>query len=107
MEAKERPNALCLADKGGTATRSPAAAPDDARRDLVTLGSGEQAMTLQWKGALPAPEPDGTTARHPEDVPGADVIVEATRTGFEQYVEIGERLSGAPIRTRCRSRPMG
>ncbi|MFC9084276.1 sugar-binding protein, partial [Streptomyces sp. NPDC057062] len=88
VKAKEHPNGLRLAGKGGTAPRSPAAARDAAPRDLVTLGSGEQAVTLQWKGGLPAPDLDGTTARYPEAVPGADVVVEATRTGFEQYVEI-------------------
>ncbi|CAL9400119.1 DNRLRE domain-containing protein [Streptomyces sp. enrichment culture] len=95
VKAKEHPNGLRLAGKGGTAPRSPAAARDAAPRDLVTLGSGEQAVTLQWKGGLPAPDLDGTTARYPEAVPGADVVVEATRTGFEQYVEIKERPSGA------------
>ncbi|MCA2201722.1 hypothetical protein [Streptomyces sp. SMS_SU21] len=48
-------------------------------------------MTLQRKGGLPAPAIDGTTARYREAVPGADVVVEATRTGFEQFVEIRER----------------
>lgn len=95
VKAKEHPNGLRLAGKGGTAPRSLAAAKDAAPRDLVTLGTGDQAVTLQWKGGLPAPELDGTTARYREAVPGADVIVEATRTGFEQYVEIDERPSGA------------
>ncbi|MGW5134738.1 hypothetical protein [Streptomyces sp. NPDC004135] len=90
VRAKEHPNGLRLAGKGGTAPRSLAAARDAAPRDLVTLGTGEQAVTLQWKGGLPAPELDGTTARYREAVPGADVIVEATRTGFEQYVETTE-----------------
>ncbi|MGN9795976.1 DNRLRE domain-containing protein [Streptomyces sp. OZ13] len=95
VKAKEHPNGLRMAGKGGTASRSLAAAKDAAPRDLVTLGTGEQAVTLQWKGGLPAPELNGTTARYREAVPGADVIVEATRTGFEQFVEIDEKPSGA------------
>ncbi|CAM5504211.1 hypothetical protein SVIOM74S_01086 [Streptomyces violarus] len=95
VKAKEHPNGLRLAGKGGTAPRSLAAAQDAAPRDLVTLGSGDQAVTLQWKGGLPAPELDGTTARYREAVPGADVIVEATRTGFEQFVEIDKKPSGS------------
>lgn len=91
VKAKEHPNGLLLAGAGGTAPRSLAAAKDAAPRDLVTLGSDDQAVTLQWKGGLPAPELNGTTARYREAVPGADVIVEATRTGFEQYVEIGKK----------------
>ncbi|MBC2906993.1 DNRLRE domain-containing protein [Streptomyces sp. PSKA01] len=105
VRAKEHPNGLRLAGKGGTAPRSLAAAQNAAPRDLVTLGSGEEAVTLQWKGGLPAPELDGTTARYREAVPGADVIVEATRTGFEQFVEINQRPSGAysytlPVRAK-------
>ncbi|WP_455430994.1 DNRLRE domain-containing protein [Streptomyces cadmiisoli] len=94
VKAKEHPNGLRLAGKGGTAPRSLAAAKDAAPRDLVTLGTGDQAVTLQWKGGLPAPELNGTTARYREAMPGADVIVEATRTGFEQYVEIDKKPSG-------------
>ncbi|MFD7407348.1 DNRLRE domain-containing protein [Streptomyces sp. NPDC059866] len=94
VKAKEHPHGLRLAGKGGTAPRSLAAAKDAAPRDLVTLGTGDQSVTLQWKGGLPAPELNGTTARYREAVPGADVIVEATRTGFEQYVEIDKKPSG-------------
>lgn len=95
--SKAHPNGLRLAGKGGAVPRSPKAAraaqaaPASAARDLVTLGSGDQAVTLRWKGGLPDPELDGTTARYREAVPGADVIVEATRTGFEQFVEIHRR----------------
>ncbi|MFE9354920.1 DNRLRE domain-containing protein [Streptomyces olivaceoviridis] len=95
VKAKEHPNGLRLAGKGGTTARSLAAAREATPRDLVTLGSGDQAVTLQWKGGLPAPELDGTTARYRDAVPGADVIVEATRTGFEQFVEIKRRPSGS------------
>jgi hypothetical protein len=91
--AKSHPKGLRLAGKGGTRAASVAAAKDAAPRDLVTLGQGDQSVTLQWKGGLPAPVIDGTTARYRETIPGADVIVEATRTGFEQFVEIRERPS--------------
>jgi hypothetical protein len=95
VKAKEHPHGLRLAGKGGTAPSSLAAAKNAAPRDLVTLGTGDQSVTLQWKGGLPAPELNGTTARYREAVPGADVIVEATRTGFEQYVEIDKKPAGA------------
>ncbi|WP_405642317.1 DNRLRE domain-containing protein [Streptomyces uncialis] len=95
VKAKEHAHGLRLAGHGGTVPRSLAEAQNAAPRDLVTLGTGDQAVTLQWKGGLPAPELTGTTARYREAVPGADVIVEATRTGFEQFVEIGKRPSGA------------
>ncbi|MFE2560843.1 DNRLRE domain-containing protein [Streptomyces sp. NPDC059352] len=93
VTAKSHPKGLRLAGRGGTKASSLAAARNAAARDLVTLGSGDEAVTLQWKGGLPAPVLNGTTARYPGAVPGADVIVEATRTGFEQFVEIAERPS--------------
>lgn len=91
VQAKNHPKGLRLGGKGGTKAQSLRAAKDAAPRDLVTLGQGDESVTLQWKGGLPAPAIDGTTARYREAVPGADVIVEATRTGFEQFVEIRER----------------
>ncbi|MGW6309235.1 DNRLRE domain-containing protein, partial [Streptomyces niveus] len=95
VTAKAHPGGLRLAGKGGTPPTSLRAAQDGTARDLVTLGSGDSAVTLQWKGGLPKPELDGTRARYKNAVPGADVIVEATRTGFEQFVELGERPTGA------------
>ncbi|MGW6908277.1 DNRLRE domain-containing protein [Streptomyces sp. NPDC054940] len=92
---KTHPNGLRLGGKSGTPPKSLRAAQDSPARDLVTLGSGSDQVTLQWKGGLPEPELDGTRARYKNAVPGADVIVEATRTGFEQFVEIGEQPSGA------------
>ncbi|MGW8889161.1 DNRLRE domain-containing protein [Streptomyces sp. NPDC055749] len=92
---KSHPNGLRLGGKAGALPKSLRAAQDDPARDLVTLGSGDDKVTLQWKGGLPAPELDGTRARYRNAVPGADVIVEATRTGFEQFVEIDERPAGA------------
>ncbi|MEU5222917.1 DNRLRE domain-containing protein [Streptomyces toyocaensis] len=91
VRAKSHPKGLRLGGKGDTRAPSLRAAKDAAPRDLVTLGEGDESVTLQWKGGLPAPAVDGATARYREAVPGADVVVEATRTGFEQFVEIRER----------------
>ncbi|MFB6877290.1 DNRLRE domain-containing protein [Streptomyces sp. NPDC056323] len=95
VAAKAHPQGLKLAGAVGTPARSLAAAQDAPARDLVTLGTGQDQVTLQWQGGLPEPELDGHRARYKEAVPGADVIVEATRTGFEQFVEIHEKPSGA------------
>ncbi|MFJ7423817.1 DNRLRE domain-containing protein [Streptomyces uncialis] len=95
VQARNHPKGLRLGGKGGTKARSLRAAREAAPRDLVTLGGGGESVTLQWKGGLPAPVLDGTTARYREAVPGADVIVEATRTGFEQFVEVRERPAAA------------
>ncbi|WP_086169149.1 DNRLRE domain-containing protein [Streptomyces pharetrae] len=85
------PGGLRLAGRTGVPAKSLAAARQARAVDLVTLGEGDQQITLQWKGGLPAPRLNGTRAEYPDAVPGADVVVEATRTGFEQYVEIKRR----------------
>ncbi|WP_424860216.1 DNRLRE domain-containing protein [Streptomyces sp. MMS24-I29] len=89
--SKAHPRGLRLAGKSGTKASSLRAAQSAPATDLVTLGSGDEAITLQWRGGLPAPKLDGTRATYENAVPGADVVVEATRTGFEQFVEVNTR----------------
>ncbi|WP_320783627.1 DNRLRE domain-containing protein [Streptomyces sp. CRN 30] len=91
IEPKAHPEGLRLAGGTGTPAKSLKAAEKARATDLVTLGEGDQQITLQWKGGLPEPELDGTRAQYVDAVPGADVVVEATRTGFEQFVEIKKR----------------
>ncbi|MFJ9765639.1 DNRLRE domain-containing protein [Streptomyces erythrochromogenes] len=88
VHSKSHPQGLRLAGKSGTGAPSLKAAQAAPATDLVTLGQGEEAITLQWRGGLPAPKVDGTRATYENAVPGADVVVEATRTGFEQFVEV-------------------
>ncbi|MFE4875130.1 DNRLRE domain-containing protein, partial [Streptomyces sp. NPDC056682] len=88
---KAHPSGLTLAGKGGTPAKSLAESQKSAPRDLVTLGSGGEQITLQWKGGLPAPKLDGTRATYENALPGADVVVDSTRTGFEQFVNIKQR----------------
>ncbi|MFE9256599.1 DNRLRE domain-containing protein [Streptomyces sp. NPDC006879] len=96
VEAKAHPRGLRLA-AGARRAGAPRTAGRTTATDLVTLGEGEQQITLQWRGDLPVPELDGTRATYPEAVPGADVVVEATRTGFEQFVEIKNKPAGQPF----------
>ncbi|MFT9790190.1 DNRLRE domain-containing protein [Streptomyces rhizosphaericola] len=91
VEPKAHPEGLKLAGRTGTPPTSLRAAQSARAFDLVTLGEGDEQITLQWKVALPAPKLEGTRAEYVNAVPGADVVVEATRTGFEQYVEIKQR----------------
>ncbi|MFD9302132.1 DNRLRE domain-containing protein [Streptomyces sp. NPDC060048] len=87
--SKAHPRGLKLAGQAGAKSPLLRSVPSAAAgTDLVTLGQGEEQITLQWRGALPAPKLDGTRATYAEAVPGADVVVEATRTGFEQFVEL-------------------
>ncbi|MGX4691883.1 DNRLRE domain-containing protein [Streptomyces sp. JNUCC 63] len=91
VEPKAHPGGLRLAGRSGTPAKSLKAAQQAEATDLVTLGEGDQQITLQWKGGLPQPKLDGIRAEYVNAVPGADVVVEATRTGFEQYVELKQR----------------
>ncbi|MFF9899055.1 DNRLRE domain-containing protein [Streptomyces longispororuber] len=105
VTARNHPGGLRLAGESGTTPRSLRAAAAAPARDLVTLGEGKKQITLQWKGGLPAPVLDGTRATYEDALPDADVIVEATRSGFEQFVEIKKRPAGAytytlPVKTR-------
>ncbi|MFE0647145.1 DNRLRE domain-containing protein [Streptomyces sp. NPDC059534] len=105
VEAKAHPQGLRLAGRTGARAASPRAARATAATDLVTLGEGDEQITLQWRGGLPAPELDGTRATYANAVPGADVVVEATRTGFEQFVEVKRRPAEGfsytlPLRTK-------
>ncbi|MEU6005516.1 DNRLRE domain-containing protein [Streptomyces sp. NPDC047453] len=91
VKPKAHPSGLRLSGKSGTPAKSLKAAQQAEATDLVTLGEGDQQITLQWKGGLPQPKLDGTRAEYVNAVPGADVVVEATRTGFEQFVELKQR----------------
>ncbi|MFF7403400.1 DNRLRE domain-containing protein [Streptomyces murinus] len=91
VEPKAHPRGLRLAGRSGTPAKSMKAARTAKATDLVTLGEGDQQITLQWKGGLPKPKLDGTRADYVNAIPGADVVIEATRTGFEQYVQIKRR----------------
>lgn len=105
VAAKAHPEGLTLAGKSGTPARSLRASQAAPATDLVTLGQGEEAITLQWRGGLPSPKLDGTRATYENAVPGADVVVEATRTGFEQFVEVKAQPEAGfsytlPLRTK-------
>jgi hypothetical protein len=53
--------------------------------DLVALGSGDDKVAMGWQGALPEPALDGSRATYPEVMPGVDLVVQVTRSGFEQF----------------------
>ncbi|WP_246156794.1 DNRLRE domain-containing protein [Streptomyces xiamenensis] len=91
LAAKSHPAGLTLAGEEGAVATTLASAAAAPARDLVHLGDGDEKVILQWKGGLPEPIIEGdekTVARYPEALPGTDLIVESTRTGFEQYLEI-------------------
>ncbi|MGO1052196.1 LamG-like jellyroll fold domain-containing protein [Crossiella sp. CA198] len=72
----------------------PAASPVDLRlsgggtQALATLGRDGREVGLGWEGVLPAPVLDGRTATYREVLPGADLVVRATLTGFSQLLVV-------------------
>ncbi|WP_172387138.1 DNRLRE domain-containing protein [Streptomyces sp. MNP-20] len=100
VAAKAHPLGLTLAgpapERADTAAtrRLRADEPVPAATPLVSLKSPEgQRVELGWRGALPAPRIDGTKATYPEALPHADLIVDATRTGFEQFLSLKSRAA--------------
>ncbi|MER7517135.1 DNRLRE domain-containing protein [Streptomyces sp. NPDC126499] len=98
VEAKAHPLELTLG--GAAPARKDAAAarrlrakePVAVSAPLVSLTSprGER-VELGWRGALPAPRISGTKATYPGALPHADLVVSATRTGFEQFLVLNSR----------------
>ncbi|MFI7442659.1 DNRLRE domain-containing protein [Nonomuraea indica] len=74
--------------------------------DLITIGEGAAKVTMQWKGALPAPRLSGETATYPDVMPGADLVVTATRTGAEQFLLLRSRPA-APLTYTLRLKAPG
>lgn len=78
-----------LALSGGTPS---SAGPDDGV-ELASLTDSESGLrtSLRWQGVLPVPELSGRRATYREVRPGMDLVVEATNTGFEQFVVVKQR----------------
>lgn len=80
------------------------AGPSGTLRDLALVRGQGSEVALQWRGALPEPVLDGSRAVYRDVLIGADLVVQATRTGFEQFLVLRERpLAGLrlslPLRT--------
>ncbi|WP_441250500.1 RHS repeat-associated core domain-containing protein [Kitasatospora sp. McL0602] len=63
----------------------------DNEQTLVTLGDGSSAVTLSWHGKLAKPTLSGSTATYPNALPGVDLKIQATRTGFETFLVLRAR----------------
>ncbi|MGW2399589.1 DNRLRE domain-containing protein [Kitasatospora sp. NPDC001664] len=62
-----------------------------AERELVKVGNGEAQVELGWLGKLPKPKLSGSKATYVNARPGVDLVLEATRTGFEQFLVVKDR----------------
>ncbi|WP_020519735.1 ricin-type beta-trefoil lectin domain protein [Catelliglobosispora koreensis] len=70
---KAHPKDLKLAGAAGAGTHSLAAVGDPGKR-----------LGMSWAGNLPKPVLEGTKATYADVRPGIDLVIETTRTGFEQ-----------------------
>lgn len=78
---KAAPTGLVLAGAG---------VPADGR--LLSMdGPDEQSVGMDWTSKLPSPRLAGPRAVYDQVQPGVDLVVEATRTGYEQYFVLTER----------------
>ena len=67
-----------------------AGVPEDGQLVALTGPDGQQAG-IDWAGELPEPELAGPRATYADVQPGVDLVVEATRTGYEQFFVLTER----------------
>ncbi|MFJ5679831.1 DNRLRE domain-containing protein [Streptomyces sp. NPDC093097] len=99
VRAKSHPLDLELAGKtpgkpdAAASRRLSSADPVAAPVPLVKLQAEEadRELTVSWRGGLPQPKLSGTKATYENALPGTDLIVESTRTGFEQYLVLKDK----------------
>jgi hypothetical protein len=56
---------------------------------LIIVARRGHTMTLSWPGRLPEPRLSGDSATYPAVLPGVDLVVRATRTGFAYTLIVG------------------
>jgi RHS repeat-associated protein len=65
--------------------------------DVAVLGSGDTQIALGWRGALPAPVVAGSKATYVDVRLGVDLVLDVTRTGFEQSLVVKNRAAVAQV----------
>ncbi|MFD2766541.1 LamG-like jellyroll fold domain-containing protein [Micromonospora eburnea] len=63
--------------------------------DLATLTDRGRSMALRWDGPLPRPTLAGATATYPGVLPGVDLVVSATVSGFSEVLVVKDRRAAA------------
>ncbi|MFD5917981.1 DNRLRE domain-containing protein [Kitasatospora sp. NPDC058201] len=95
VASKAHPRGLALAgETKGRRAGSFAEAAGAPVQDLLSLTAGGRNVAMQWRGGLPAPRVEGARATYPDVLPGADLVIDATRTGYEQSVILKKRPAG-------------
>ncbi|GAA0524202.1 hypothetical protein GCM10010172_00760 [Paractinoplanes ferrugineus] len=67
----------------------------DGSGPLVTLTRAGQTVTMSWPGTLPKPTVDKSSAKYSEVMPGVDLVVRATETGFTHTLVIKSAAAAA------------
>lgn len=81
VRPKGHPSDLVIAGEG---------LPEDELLLSMTNEAG-QTVGLQWDEPLPEPRLEGPRAVYPDVQPGVDLVIEVTRTGYEQFFVLTER----------------
>ncbi|MFE6621817.1 DNRLRE domain-containing protein [Streptomyces sp. NPDC057740] len=79
------PKGLKEAGEKGTSAAVPLVSVEDRKGRQLQLG---------WYGALPTPTIEGaadTVARYKDALPATDLLIESTRTGYEQFLKLKNR----------------
>ena len=63
---------------------------------FAAVGEGDKELDWRWQGTLPQPAVDGNVATYRDVVPGGDLVVTVTPTGFTHNIVLREPPS-API----------
>jgi hypothetical protein len=74
---------------------------------LVELSQGAARFTLGWPDPLPPPMLSGPTATYPEVLPGVDLLVRATPTGFTHLLSVKSAAAAANPRLAAIAYPLG
>lgn len=75
---------------GRPAADRPAETPDGST-ELAAVGRGGDRVSMLWSGRLPEPTLVENRATYVDVRPGLDLVVEATRTGFQQLLVVKDR----------------
>ena len=67
---------------------------DGGTEPMAVLGDGDSTeLSLDWAGRLPKPVLEDNTATYRNVIPGVDLVLLATRLGFQQHLVVKERPS--------------
>lgn len=74
------------------------AATGTGEHELASAGGADGGrIAMVWHGALPTPQIDGSKATYPQVRPGVDLVVQATPTGYDQFLIVGNRAGVAHV----------